>query len=275
MPPDVVPPIVDASWLRRHRPAVVVADVRWYLDGRSGREAFDGGHLPGAVFVDLDRWLAGPPSTTEGRHPLPSPEVFADGAGRLGIGDATPVVAYDDARGGSAARLVWMLRATGGPAALLDVGLRAWDEPLSRVSPVVVPTTRTVRGWPRQRLADADAVADAVRRGRIVIDARAPERYAGDVEPVDARAGHVPGAVNLPFAGNVDDTGRFLEAEALRTRYAAVGVDDDHPPIVYCGSGVTACQALLALEHAGLPAGRLYAGSWSQWSADPGRPSAP
>lgn len=275
MRPAVVPPVVDTAWLRRHRAGIAVADVRWYLDGRSGFDAFDAGHLPGAVFVDLDRWLAAPASTAQGRHPLPRPEVFAEGLGRLGIGDNTPVVAYDDTGGSTAARLVWLLRATEHPAALLDGGLRAWDEALSHVPPVVVPTSRTVREWPVRRLADADAVAAAVSGGGIVIDARAPERYAGEVEPVDARAGHVPGAVNVPFVGNVDDAGRFLDVEALRARYAAAGVDDHANAIVYCGSGVTACHALLAMEHAGLPTGRLYAGSWSQWSADPARPSAP
>lgn len=275
MHPAVVPPVVDTAWLRRHGAGIAVADVRWYLDGRSGRDAFDAGHLPGAVFVDLDRWLAAPASTARGRHPLPPPEVFAEGLGRLGIGDGTPVVAYDDTGGSTAARLVWLLRATGHPAALLDGGLRAWDEALSHVPPVVVPTSRTVREWPARRLADADAVAAAVAGGGIVIDARAPERYAGEVEPVDARAGHVPGAVNVPFAGNIDDAGRFLDVEALRARYAAAGVDDDANAIVYCGSGVTACHALLAMEYAGLPTGRLYAGSWSQWSADSARPSAP
>lgn len=275
MRPDAVPPIVDAAWLRRHRRGVAVADVRWYLDGRSGADAFAAGHLPGAVFIDLDRWLAARASTEAGRHPLPRPDVFAEGMGRHGIGDATPVVAYDDAGGGTAARLVWLLRSLGHPAALLDGGLRTWAAPLSRVAPVVVPTVFTTRAWPPDRLADADAVADAVAEGRIVIDARAAERYAGEVEPVDARAGHVPGAVNLPFAGNTDDDGHFLAVDALRARYAAVGVDERADAIVYCGSGVTACHALVAMEHAGLGIGRLYAGSWSQWSADPARPAAP
>lgn len=275
MPPDPVPPVVDAAWLRRRRSAVAVADVRWYLDGRSGHESFVEGHLPGAVFVDLDRWLAAPPSVALGRHPLPEPDTFAEGMARLGIGDATTVVAYDDAGGSTAARLVWLLRALGRPAALLDGGLRAWDEPLSRVAPVVVATTATVRAWPAEQLAEADDVAAAVDAGRVVVDARAPERYAGEVEPVDPRAGHVPGAVNVPFAGTVDDRGRFLPVDELRARYRAAGVGDGAPAIAYCGSGVTACHALLAMEHAGLPAGRLYAGSWSQWSADPSRPAAP
>jgi thiosulfate/3-mercaptopyruvate sulfurtransferase len=273
--PDHVPPVVDAGWLRRYRAAVAVADVRWYLDGRSGRDAFADGHLPGAVFVDLDRWLAAPPSPADGRHPLPEPTTFADGIGRLGIGDATPVVAYDDAGGGTAARLVWLLRVVGHPAGLLDGGLQAWDEPLSRVAPVVVPATATPRAWPAALLADADDVAAAVDAGVAVIDARAPERYAGEVEPVDPRAGHIPGAVNVPFAGTVDDHGRFLPVDRLRARYRDAGVDDDAPAIAYCGSGVTACHSLVAMEHAGLPAGRLYAGSWSQWSADPARPAAP
>jgi thiosulfate/3-mercaptopyruvate sulfurtransferase len=268
------PVIVDANRLR-DRHDTLVCDVRWYLDGRSGRAAYEAGHIPGAVFVDLDRWLAAPASPSKGRHPLPDPATFAEGMRRAGLRPDTTVAAYDDAGGAYAARLVWLLRTCGVAAALLDGGTAAWDEPLSRVAPVVVPGTFVLDRWPRARLAGADEVAGARDGGGIVVDARAADRYAGRVEPVDPRAGHIPGAVNLPFAGNLDDaTHRFLEPDALAERYRDAGVDDPSRAIVYCGSGVTACHDLLAMEHAGLVGARLYPGSWSQWSADPTRPAA-
>lgn len=263
-------PVVDSEWLARHRDEVVVADVRWYLDGRSGAEAYAAGHLPGAVFVDLDRCLAGPPSPAEGRHPLPPPEVFAACMAALGIGDGRPVVAYDDARGSVAGRLVWLLRILGEAAALLDGGLAAWTGPLDvgdRPGEAVEPARFTARPWPPDRLAGIDEVAGGAA---VVVDVRAPERYRGEVEPIDPRAGHVPGAVNLPWTGNVDPaTGLFRSPAELRDRYA--GVDR---PVVHCGSGVNACHTLLALEVAGLAGARLYPGSWSQWSSDPSRPVA-
>ncbi|MBW3604072.1 MAG: sulfurtransferase [Actinobacteria bacterium] len=269
----IPPPIVDLDWVITRRRTLVLCDVRWYLDGRSGQAAYAAGHLPGAVFVDLDRWLAAAPSPAAGRHPLPAPDVFAAGMRNAGIDDHTLVVAYDDAGGATAARLVWMLRASGGPAALLDGGLGAWTAPLSRVRPVVTPGTFVLTSWPGELLADADDVAAARSDDRVVVDARAPDRFHGIVEPVDPRAGHIPGAVNVPFAGNLDAaTGRFLGRRDLRRRFARAGVDDHADTIVYCGSGVTACHTLLAMERAGLPAARLYPGSWSQWSADPTRP---
>ena len=267
----MLPPAVDVSWLRAHRGEVVLADVRWYLDGRSGRAAYDAGHLPGAVFVDLDRWLAAPPGPDAGRHPLPEPEVFAEGMAALGIGDDDAVVAYDDAGGVTAARLVWMLRVTGHDAALLDGGTAAWDGPLERAHPERAPAVFTARPWPAERLAGVD---DALDPAAVVLDARDPERYRGDREPVDPRAGHVPGAVNVPCRANLDADGRFLPVEQLRATFAAAGVTADSDVVSYCGSGVTACHNLLALELAGLPQGRLYPGSWSQYSADPDRPVA-
>ena len=266
-----MPPVVGPAWLRARRDDVVLADVRWYLDGRSGRAAYDAEHLPGAVFVDLDRWLAAPANPGEGRHPLPDPEVFAEGMAALGIGDGDTVVAYDDAGGGVAARRAWMPRATGHEAALLDGELAAWDRPLQQVAPDPAPAVFTPRPWPAERLADA---ADAVDPAAVVLDARDPERYRGDREPVDPRAGHVPGAVNVPCRATLDAGGRFRPVEELRRTFAAAGVTADSDVVSYCGSGVTACHNLLALELAGLPAGRLYAGSWSQYSADPGRPVA-
>ncbi len=270
---DVVEPVVTVEWLlaRTAYDGVVVVDARYYLDGRSGRAAYDAGHVPGAVFVDAGHDLAAAPSAAGGRHPLPSPEAFAAAMGRLGIGDADTVVAYDDAGGSFAARLVWMLRAIGHPAALLDGGLAAWPGALS-LEPTVRPeATFTVAPWPADRLADIDAVAAAAADpGQLVIDARSAERYRGEVEPIDPRPGHIPRAVNLPFAGNLDDKGRWRSAEELRARFSGAGPD----AIVYCGSGVTACHDLLAIERAGLGPGRLFPGSWSQWSADADRPAA-
>jgi thiosulfate/3-mercaptopyruvate sulfurtransferase len=261
---------VPPAWLAAHRDEVVVADVRWYLDGRSGRAAHEGGHLPGAVFVDLDAVLAGPPSPAAGRHPLPDPADFAAGLAGVGIGDGSTVVAYDDAAGTVAARLVWLLRAIGHEAALLDGGLAAWEGPLEPGPVTPPPAVFTPTPWPGGRLAGIDEAATA----RVLVDARAPERFRGDEEPVDPRAGHVPGAVNLPTRGNLDDDGRFLPPEALRDRYAAAGVGPGAGAVVGCGSGVTACHDLLALERAGVHDARLWPGSWSQWSADPDRPVA-
>jgi thiosulfate/3-mercaptopyruvate sulfurtransferase len=267
----VIDPVVDVQWVRAQGDRVVLADVRWYLDGRSGRAAYHGGHLPGAVFVDLDRWLAGPASPAEGRHPLPAPETFAEGMAALGIGDEDTVVAYDDAGGVIAARLVWMLRVTGHDAALLDGGLGAYPGVLETAEPRRAVTVFTARPWPADRLAGID---DAAGGSFVVLDARDPTRFRGDTEPVDPRPGHIPGARSLPCRGNVDANGRFLPVSQLRERFAGVGVGDGDPVVSYCGSGVTACHNLIALEHAGFRPGRLYPGSWSQYSNDVGRPAA-
>jgi thiosulfate/3-mercaptopyruvate sulfurtransferase len=253
--------------------ALVLADVRWYLDGRSGREAYDHGHLPGAVFVDLDRWLAGPASPAAGRHPLPDPVTFAEGMACVGIGDDSMVVAYDDQGGVIAARLVWMLRVTGRDAALLDGGMQSYQAPLEIGPPAPAPSSHpfTARPWPAERLADID---DASNPAHTVIDARAPQRFSGEEEPVDPRAGHIPGARNLPCRSNLDPEGRFLPADVLRRRFESVGAaaPAGSSTISYCGSGVTACHNLIALELAGLGPGRLFPGSWSQYSHDRARP---
>lgn len=273
------------------RDRLVLADVRWYLDGRSGREAHAAGHLPGAVFIDLDTVLADPPTSAEGRHPLPSPERFAAGLSAAGIGDDSLVVAYDDAGGVIAARLVWMLRALGVEAAVLDGGVQAWvsrhgAERLERgaTSLGAASTSAAVfapRPWPAHLLADADETGRLAASGdALVLDARTADRYRGDTEPVDARPGHTPGALSFSCRDNVDDSGRLLPVDALRERLVTLGADE-HPVVSYCGSGVTACHTLLVLEQAGLPAGKLYPGSWSQWSADldrdvaTGEPTAP
>lgn len=270
---DLGPVVITAHWLVDHLDDVVVADVRWYLDGRSGRAAHEHGHLPGAVWVDLDDALAAHASPADGRHPLPDPAHLAVALGRAGIPDDAHVVAYDDAGpfpgagGTGAARLVWMLRALGQRASLLDGGIRAWTGPLTTGPTTRPPVTRRVRTWAAGAVVGADAAAAAP----LLVDVRAGERYRGETEPIDPRAGHIAGAVNLPDIDLLDATGRLLPADELRARFEAVGVGAGSSPVVYCGSGVTASHALLALEVAGLGPGRLYAGSWSQWSNDPAR----
>jgi thiosulfate/3-mercaptopyruvate sulfurtransferase len=263
----VVAPVVGASWVAEHRGEVLLADVRWYLDGRSGLEAYRSGHLPGAVFVDLDRWLSGDPRSGRGRHPLPEPSVFAAGMAAAGIFDGSPVVGYDDQGGVVAARLVWMLRVTGHEAALLDGGLQAWPGPLERGFPAVVPAVFTPQPWPEAVLA---TIEDAASRANLVIDARPAERYHGKDERIDPRAGHIPGAVSLPCRENLDKERKFLPVAKLRERFETAGIKspaDAARVVSYCGSGVTACHNLLALELCGLGGGRLYPGSWSEYSA--------
>ena len=264
-------PLVDAAWLAANRDTVVAADVRWYLDGRSGREAYDRAHIPGARFVDLDTDLSGPPTAAGGRHPLPSPEAFAAAMGRLGIGSDTTVVAYDDVGGVVASRLWWMLDSLGCGAAVLDGGLDAWTGGLDTDPPSWPPTTFTARPWPDDRYASIDEV-DAARSdpATVVIDARSAERFRGEPNPIETRYGHIPGAVSVPVNENLAD-GRLGPAPELRTRLTQVGADTAEV-IAYCGSGVSACHDLLAMRHAGLGDGRLFVGSWSAWSADPDRP---
>jgi thiosulfate/3-mercaptopyruvate sulfurtransferase len=266
----VIKPVVDLDWVRAHQNRIVPADVRYYLDGRSGRDVYERGHLPGAVFVDVDRDLAAHARPADGRHPLPEPAAFAERMAALGVGDDDIVIGYDDAGGVMAARLVWMLRATGHDAALLDGGLNAYGGELETATPDRPRATFTARPWPAGRLA---GIEDAVSDSFVVLDARQPERFRGDTEPIDARAGHIPGARNVSCRENVDADGRFLPAALLRERFAAAGVVHGAEVVSYCGSGVTACHNLLALEHAGFAPGRLYPGSWSQYS-NTGRPLA-
>jgi thiosulfate/3-mercaptopyruvate sulfurtransferase len=262
-------PFVDAAWLEAHRSNVVVADVRWYLDGASGRAAYDGGHLPGAVFVDLDAWLSGS-SGPHGLNPLPDSEVFARGMSSLGIGDETTVVAYDDAGGVIAARLVWMLRALGHPAALLDGGIAAWTGPLETTPAEPTPESFTPSPWPKALLVQLEDITAGA--AGIIIDARNADRFDGGLQlPTDPQAGHIPGAVNVPCRGNLTRDGRLRPTFEVRRAFANVGVEDATSVISYCGSGITACHNLLALEHAGLGRGGLYAGGWSEYAGGPRR----
>jgi thiosulfate/3-mercaptopyruvate sulfurtransferase len=269
-----MPPFVSADEVLAGRDELALADVRWSLDGSEGRAEHLAATIPDAVFVDLDADLAAPPSPEGGRHPLPEPEAFAAALGRLGLGDDDRVVAFDQGPGTVAARLVWMLRAIGRPAAVLDGGLSAWPEPLAPGGARRPPRTRTVVPWPEERLADTDLVAHLVAEdAAVLLDAREPARYRGEHEPVDPRPGHVPGAVNLPTSALVRD-GRLAPPDELGRRFDAVGIPDAKEVVASCGSGVTACFDALALEQLGVEHVRLYPGSWSAWSADPRRPAA-
>lgn len=270
-------PIVSTQWLSGAGADIALLDVRWYPDGRDPRATFSAGHLPGAVLVRLDAVCSAPASDGRGRHPLPSPAAFAASLSELGVGDGDVVVAYDDAGGVLAARLVWMLRALGHEAALLDAGTGPFPEtgdgpPLPRVKPpLTVPDD-----WPPRLLASIDEVAAvADEPGAVLIDARPRDRFEGAPDALDPRAGHMPGARSLPCREHLGTDGRLLAVGALRDRLAAVGIErDDQDFISSCGSGVTACHNLLVAEHAGVRGGRLFPGSWSQWSRDPSRPVA-
>ncbi|KHL04961.1 sulfurtransferase [Sinomonas humi] len=258
----------------------VLLDVRWSLAGPPGREAYAAGHLPGAVFVDLEQELAvpvgsgSPEEAAGGRHPLPTPEGFEAAARRWGIDDGDVVVAYDDSAGQAAARAWWLLRDAGFENVyLLDGGLGAWRAagfPLAEG--VETPTIPGTVHLDSNRLPTIDADEAASFEG-LLLDARAPERYRGEVEPVDPRAGHIPGAVSAPTSRNLGDDGRFRPPEELRRRYAELGAEPGRPVAVYCGSGVTAAHDIAALAIAGIDAA-LYPGSFSQWSRDPSRPVA-
>ena len=254
----MIAPFVDADWLAAH-PEAVLVDLRWYADGRSARDAYLAEHLPGAVFVGVET-VAGPPTPEGGRHPLPDPADFAAGLAAAGIGDQDTVVAYDDDSGVIAARLVWMLRATGHDAALLDGGLAGWSGERSRGPVTRPPAAFAVPTWPTALLVGIDDLD-----GLPVLDARPPARFRGEGETLDVRAGHIPGARNLPARESTDETGRLLPAAVLRARLTAAGVAPGW--VSSCGSGVTACHTLLVAEHLGLPPGRLFPGSWSQWAA--------
>ena len=271
---SVIAPFVDSDWLREHRDAVVLADVRWYLDGPSGRRAYEDGHIPGAVFVDLDTVLSEPhDDDARGRHPMPTAERFADGLAQLGIGDDDTVIAYDDSGGITASRLVWLLRITGHEAALLDGGLQSWAAAdlhpgYPRARPVA---SFTAVAWPPERFAEIDEVASTTD---VLIDARDSGRFGGGPDPVDPRSGHIPGAKSVPTRDHLDADFRVRSPEQLRAAFAQAGIEPGTAVVSYCGSGVSACHNLLAMERAGLGPGRLYPGSWSEWSRDEARPIA-
>jgi len=257
-------PLITVDWLDEHvgDSDVRVIDFRWYLAGRKGAEEYAKGHIPGAAFVELDDVTGSGP----GRHPLPTREQFQTAMRIAGVDDATAVVVYDDVGGSVAARLWFLLGWFGHDRqAVLDGGLQAWGELLESTAPHVREGSFTAREPDRSRILDFDEIA--THQGVPVIDSRAGERYRGEKEPVDPKAGHIPGARTAPFAGNLQEDGRFKSREELRRRFEEVGVDPEKGAIVYCGSGVNACHNLLAMELAGVKNVRLYEGSWSDWSS--------
>ncbi|MBT1003096.1 sulfurtransferase [Paenarthrobacter sp. DKR-5] len=270
--------LIDAAALHRRMTSgqrTVILDVRWALGDPRGREHYLAGHLPDAVYVDLETELAAPAEPLRGRHPLPDAQALQESARRWGINAGDTVVVYDDAGGMSAARLWWLLRDGGlEEVLLLDGGLRAWTD----------------AGYPTERGLEQAALGNVVlgagampalgreEAGRfpadgVLLDARAAERYRGDVEPVDPRPGHIPGAVSAPTAANLSGSGRFLSAADLAARFRDLGADGTRPVAVYCGSGVTAAHEIAALEIAGIRAA-LYPGSFSEWSNHPDLPVA-
>jgi thiosulfate/3-mercaptopyruvate sulfurtransferase len=255
-------PLVSAGWLRQHigDRDVRVIDFRWYLQGGNGREAYDKAHIPGAVFVDLEAVTG---LDGAGRHPLPPASQFETEMQKAGVDATTRVVVYDDAGGSVAARLWFLLGWFGHEAqAVLDGGLQAWGQPLDDLIPSVDEGNFHARQPDRSRILDFEAVRHV--REVPLLDARAGERYRGEMEPVDPKAGHIPGAVSAPWMQNLGPDGRFKSPAELREHFLALGAEAG--AVVYCGSGVNATHHLLAMEVAGLPNGRLYAGSWSDWS---------
>ena len=287
--------LISPETLAQHLddPTWVIVDCRFTLaDTEAGRRAYRQTHIPGAVYAHLDEDLSGPPVTDHGRHPLPTPEALRALFGRLGIGEETQVVAYDNAGSIVAARLWWMLRYLGHrAAAVLDGGWTAWEEAgLPTAAGVEENEPALFEGEPRREWlvvaedivseteSETESETGSKTEGEAsarLIDARAPERFRGEEEPLDPVAGRIPGAVNYPYGRNLDNDGRFLPPEQLRQQLEAV-LEGAEPEVAvhYCGSGVSACHNLLAQAHAGLPPGRLYAGSWSDWITDPERPVA-
>lgn len=266
--------LIDAGTLAAYLDATDwrIVDCRFDLaDPGAGREAWQAAHIPGAVYADLEKDLSGEPDPAAGRHPLPARDDLVEFCNELGISNDSQVVAYDDKGGAFAARLWWLLRWLGHErVAVLDGGWPAWKDEGLPVSNAPVPPPRGSFVAHEALVATASAeeiLADLHHENLRLLDARSPERYSGEVEPIDAVAGHIPGAENRPFQDNLDAEGRFLSSKRLRERF-----EGPQDVVHYCGSGVTACHNLLAMEVAGLPSGRLYPGSWSGWISDETRP---
>ncbi len=262
---NLVAHLADPDW--------VIVDCRFQLsDTEFGRHAYESGHIPGAVYAHLDEVLSNPPTTDNGRHPLPPAEILIERMGRLGIDSSKQVIAYDDKNGMVASRLWWLLRYLGHEAvAVLDGGWAAWlAAGQLQYSGTEENAMVQFAGAPR---ADWVVLVDNVPDAALLVDSRAPERYRGEVEPIDRVAGHIPGAVNYYYQDSWSENGRYLSPAQIRQQMQAVlGETNPDEAVFYCGSGVTACVNLLAMAYAGLGNGRLYAGSWSDWITDPSRP---
>ncbi|MDH5513216.1 MAG: sulfurtransferase [Gammaproteobacteria bacterium] len=274
--------LVDTETLSRHLddPHWVVVDCRFVLtDPEAGRRAYAAGHIPGARYAHLNEDLSSPVTATSGRHPLPYPKVLAEKLGHWGIDKTSQVVAYDDTFGAMAARLWWLLRWLGHEAvAVLDAGFPKWvreNRPVTTLMPRIEATQfhPTINNalW-----VDAGQIVGMLdAKDGLLLDARSDERFRGEIEPFDKVAGHIPGASNMPYEDNLDFTGEFMSDEALREHYLSLLGQISPAKVVHmCGSGVTACHSILAMEHAGLSGAKLYAGSWSEWITDPKRPVA-
>ncbi|KRA37279.1 MULTISPECIES: sulfurtransferase [unclassified Nocardioides] len=263
--------VADLADLVARGDGVTVLDVRYRMGGPPGPGEFAAGHVPGASYVDLDADLASEPGV-RGRHPLPDTAVFEAAMRRAGVSDARPVVVYDDWSAHAAARCWWLLRHHGHlDVRVLDGGWAAWTAAGLAVETGAGTGPAAVGDFTARPGSQGFVTVESVREAAILIDARAPERYRGEVEPIDPVAGHIPGAVNVPTARNLGPDGRFRSAAELRSVYAEVGAVPGADVAVYCGSGVTAAHDVLALEVAGVAAA-LYPGSWSEWVADPARP---
>jgi thiosulfate/3-mercaptopyruvate sulfurtransferase len=273
-------PLIDAPSLALHLgdPRWVIVDCRFTLtEPAAGRAAYSRAHIPGARYADLDRDLSRAPSATDGRHPLPTRDVFAARLGSWGIDNDSTVVAYDEGSGAVAARLWWMLGWLGHERRLvLDGGFASWEAahlPVGAAAPPREPVHFVPRVVAEDAVVSASEIPGVLAAGGLLVDARGATRYRGEQEPIDPVAGHVPGAVNRPFSDNVTAAGTFKAAAELEHELAALlGGRDPNTVVAMCGSGVTACHLLLAMAVAGLDGGRLYAGSWSEWIRDPSRP---
>ncbi len=269
--------LIDVETLAKNleKPDWIIVDCRFSLaDTAVGYQNYQQGHIPGAVYAHLDNDLSGPPVTDHGRHPLPAPQRLAQLFSRLGIDEMSQVVAYDDAGGMIAARLWWMLRYMGHDAvAVLDGGWQAWQAAdLSTRSGIEKNEAAQFSGRPKPKWV---VTLNEVGSQPLLIDSRASERYRGEIEPLDPQPGHIPGAQNLPYARQLAANGRFRPAAEMKAELTAVlGGKFGEAATFYCGSGVSACVNLLAMAHVGLGNGRLYVGSWSEWSSDPERPIA-
>lgn len=274
--PEALAALLAEGSARPEGPRVRLLDVRWSLTEPDGAPAYRAGHIPGAVRVDLERELSAPATPEGGRHPLPPVADLQRAARRWGLRTGETVVVYDDSGGLAAARAWWLLGHAGvADVAVLDGAFAAWRAaglPVATGDEPAPPPGNVRLGYGHRPVVDADEAAALPATGTL-LDARAPARYRGEEEPVDPRAGHVPGAVNAPATDHLDPAGRFRPADQLAAYYAALGVDRERPTAVYCGSGVTAAHSVLALAEAGIEAA-LLPGSWSAWSADPARPVA-
>lgn len=264
---------LDDARTGRAAASTVVLDVRWTLAVPDGRPAFLAGHVPGAVYVDLDHELADHAVTGRGRHPLPTEAAFTEAMRTWGLHDGDTVVVMDDVGNQSSARAWWLLRHAGfADVRMLDGGLAGWiaaGHPLETGAATPARGDATAHfGW--MPTVDADGAAAFPDHG-VLLDSRAAERYRGEVEPIDPRAGHVPGARSAPTSSNLDAGGRFLAPDELRRRFAALGIEPGTPTAAYCGSGVTAAHQVAALAIAGIDGAALFPGSWSQWSNEPSR----